>query len=365
MSSLVPLKLVCDNNVLWENKQPSSTMFSRPLFLKFSKENSLNIKEETENILTEYKKLNPSYLKEGVSVTHHLLMTMVDGKIISKSETSNQVCDICKAKPTDMNHLTKLKQRSLNIDMYKYGLSSLHAWIRAMETILHIAYRLEFKTWTARGNKKAILEKRKAEIQKRFRDETGLLIDIVQQGAGTTNNGNAARRFFADPEKTSNITGVSQDLIARLSVLLRALASGEQINPQNFTQYGWETAELFVSLYGWYYMPSSMHKLLIHGGDIIKHLDIMPIGALSEEAAESRNKDFRKIRENRTRKFNRKVTNRDILNNLLISSDPFLPTIRPKMSVSPKSPLPNEVKNLLASNVDETFEFIDVDDDVE
>ena len=40
-------------------------------------------------------------------------------------------------------------------------------------------------------------------------------------------------------------------------------------------------------------MPASIHLLLIHGADIVKNLSI-PLGALSEEAQESKNKDFKR-----------------------------------------------------------------------
>jgi hypothetical protein len=40
-----------------------------------------------------------------------------------------------------------------------------------------------------------------------------------------------------------------------------------------------------VELYGWYYMSVTVHKLLIHGADIIQNC-IVPIGNLSEEASE-------------------------------------------------------------------------------
>jgi len=44
-----------------------------------------------------------------------------------------------------------------------------------------------------------------------------------------------------------------------------------------------------------YSMPSSVHKVLLHGSNIIKHLDL-PIGCLSEETQEASNKIFRKAR---------------------------------------------------------------------
>lgn len=79
-------------------------------------------------------------------------------------------------------------------------------------------------------------------------------------------------------------------------------------------------------------MPSSIHKLLIHGADIITHFGMLPIRRLSEEASEARNKDFRNYTENYSRKVSRTATNEDILHTLLSSSDPKLTALRPRMA---------------------------------
>lgn len=151
---------------------------------------------------------------------------------------------------------------------------------------------------------------------------------MVKQGFGTTNDGNTARRFFANITKSAEITGLDVTLLKRFKVILQVLASGQEINVNAFHSYAKETAQLYVQLYGWYYMPATVHKILLHGAEIIKDA-LLPIGYLSEEAAEARNKDFRRYREFRSRKCNRKLTNTDILNNLLISSDPFISNLRP------------------------------------
>lgn len=76
-------------------------------------------------------------------------MTTIDGKATSiLCDTSSQRCDICKATPTEMNNLPLIASKPTDPDLCKYGLSSLHMWIRMMECILHIAYRLTMQTWT-------------------------------------------------------------------------------------------------------------------------------------------------------------------------------------------------------------------------
>ena len=67
----------------------------------------------------------------------------------------------------------------------------------------------------------------------------------------------------------------------------------------------------------------TMHKKLIHGDVIIKHA-LLPIGQLSEEATEARNKHFRNYRQNFARKFSRESCHSDIFNQLRRSSDSLL-----------------------------------------
>ena len=88
--------------------------------------------------------------------------------------------------------------------------------------------------------------------------------------------------------------------------------------------------------YDWYYMPSSVHKILIHGERIIRHFVIVPIGQLSEDAQESRNKDYKKFRLHHARKSSRSATNEDVLHTLFYTSDPYISSIRKKYIKSVK-----------------------------
>lgn len=64
------------------------------------------------------------------------------------SDTSSQVCYTCKCSPKNMNNIEKFrKKENVQEIFYKFGLSTLHAWIRFFECLLHTAYRLEFKQW--------------------------------------------------------------------------------------------------------------------------------------------------------------------------------------------------------------------------
>lgn len=357
VSSMVPLQLFAEKadnrgtKILWHNSRPASTRYCRPIRFQFQKEN-VNISiEEERHIQSQYSALEPTRLNfcgREIVITHTMSLTMVDGKVCNAltSTSSAQVCYVCGVSPKGMNDIDAVLTRSVNTERFRFGLSTLHAWIRFLEYFLHLAYRLDFKKWQARGTNTVAMKTRKSLLQERFRREMGLIVDKVKPGgAGTTNNGNTARRFFANPALSSSITGIEESLIWRCSVILRTISSNYKINLEEFDIFAVETARQLVHRYPWFYLPASIHKILIHGSQIIEKA-LLPIGQLSEEASESRNKDLKKYRETRTRKISRKVTNEDLLNRLLLTSDPLITSLR----ILPERrayALPTEVLRLL------------------
>lgn len=71
------------------------------------------------------------------------------------------------------------------------------------------------------------------------------------------------------------------------------MASGRKINTDALSSYCGETARLLIRLYEWYYLPASIHKILFHGSAIMEHF-LVPIGQLSEEAQEAKNKEWKR-----------------------------------------------------------------------
>ena len=168
-----------------------------------------------------------------------------------------------------------------------------------MEYFFHLSYRLEIKKWRVTGNDRETMKIRKREIQKRFRLETGLIIDKPKPGgSGTSNDGNTARRFFYNTDKTATITGLDIAALKRCSAILQVpllnyvfhpntiveriicfqlLASGSEINVERFSDFCFETVKYLVQLYPWYYMLATVHKVLIHGAQVIENFSV-PIG---------------------------------------------------------------------------------------
>lgn len=73
---------------------------------------------------------------------------------------------------------------------------------------------------------------------------------------------------------------------------------------------------------------------------------ILPIGQLTEEAQEAKNKEYRRFREFNTRKCDRLSTTEDLMHMLLVSSDPLLSSARVKTKKKLKKLWP-EAKDLL------------------
>ena len=270
-------------------------------------------------------------------VSYRMFFTMIDGSVcnVVSGTNSTQMCYICRATPKMMN--SKLvNSLSPNVEFYKLGLSTLHCWIRSFECLPHIAYRLNVKTWQVRGEtaKKNFAET-KCKVQNAFKEKMGLLVDIPKPGFGSTNDGNTARRFFGNPELSSEITGIDLSLIINLSIILKIISCGKEINISKFTTLVNEIKSIYLKNYSWYYMPISLHKLLVHGPEIISFF-ITPIGQLSEEALEGRHKDVRYFREHHTRKTSRCDTNKDLMKMILLSSDPYLSHIRKNTRIKSK-----------------------------
>lgn len=245
-----------------------------------------------------------------------------------------------------MNNIEEVINRPCDSSAFKFGISVLHAYIRCYEYLLHIAYKLENQEWkaTTLAQKKSVKNKKTA-MSSEFYSKLGLVVDQPKQGGGNSNDGNTARKFFDNPATVSEITGIDEKLILKFSYILSAISSGHIINIKNFKSSCLETAHMCVHLYGWYKMSATVHKLLIHGGDIIQSLPL-PVGQLSEDVLEASHKSYKNLRLYHARKTSRINTNTDIMHWMLVSSDPIITSWR-KSKKKESKPFSKEVLDLL------------------
>uniref|UniRef100_A0A8D8YFV9 Uncharacterized protein n=1 Tax=Cacopsylla melanoneura TaxID=428564 RepID=A0A8D8YFV9_9HEMI len=78
----------------------------------------------------------------------------------------------------------------------------------------------------------------------------------------------------------------------------------------------------------WHPMTPTMNKTLMHG-PLVMQKALLPIGQLSEEASEARNKHIRLYRRDFAIKFSGEACNMDVSNRLLLTSDPLMTGMRP------------------------------------
>lgn len=142
----------------------------------------------------------------------------------------------------------------------------------------------------------------------------------------------------------------------RFHVVLQVISCGFEINVPKFRQYTEDTAQKFVELYPWYFMPTTVHKILIHGHEIVES-SILPIGQMSEDAQESCNKYIKRFREDYSRKCDRIKNMKEIFYRLLVTSDPVISSSRKLAQKKLRSLPPYAVELLIPPSVPESSQF--------
>ena len=229
--------------------------------------------------------------------------------IISTAANSYQCCSVCGASPIEMNNLSLVVQKKTLEGNIRHRVSTLHAWIRFLDSTLHISYKMSIIKWRGMTEaEKNIVKLRKVEVQAEFRKRMGLVIDQPKEGgAGASNDGNTARQFFQQYDISANIMNTDADLMKRLHIILATMSCGYDINSSKFKTFWWETASPNVDLYPWYLMTQTLHWISIHGYEVIELFTVL-LGMLSEEAQEATNKVLKIFRKRFPRKCDRKKT---------------------------------------------------------
>ncbi|XP_030752406.1 uncharacterized protein LOC115879646 isoform X2 [Sitophilus oryzae] len=299
--------------------------------MAFCKEDCNTILTEYSRVMKEIVEIQDSKIKINnsveVIVRHRFYCTMVDGKIINAvcKNAATSRCPVCLAGPKTLNNLPS----QTNADVLKFGISPLHAKINSMEFLLRCSYKL--------ASTKEEQETKKKIIQKQFKEKTGLNIGKPKPGFGISHDGNTARRFFQNSKVTSEIIGIELPIIERFSNVLAAISCNRIISPESYENYARETAELFHKTYPQFTFSPTVHKILYHGHEYMKQFPFIPVGALSEEPQEARNKDFKRYRTDFSRKISRKDTLEDIFNRFMLTSDPLFFFLFKKFQLSSKT----------------------------
>lgn len=364
-TTIIPLRITpsdAKDIALWDNPTPQSVRYCRPLRLQFIKETKEAILEEKRWGEDQISRL-PTFsfkLSNGFTVNFkcEFYLTVIDGKILNiiESQPSQQTCAICGATPSQFWDIDGILERPLKQSALKHGISPLHAWIRVLEFLLHLGYKIPFKKWRIPSALHDSFEQHRANIRKVIRQELGLPVDQVKPGgSGNTNDGNTSRRALSDQNRTrfAEILNVDRDLVNALHAILCAISSSHPINPEKFKEFGLSVARKYVAQYRWNHMPVTIHKILLHG-DMIVRESLLPLGMLSEQAGESRNRLYALYRDQHAQKTSRIATLTDVFNRCLDSSDPLLSRfgLDERLKMREKNSFPELTMDLLQDSDD-------------
>lgn len=186
-------------------------------------------------------------------------------------------------------------------------------------------------------------------------------VEEPRSGGGTSTTGNVARRAFDNPKLLAEILELDEQMVENLSLLLSALSMHHSINIDEFGKLCDETHSIYVSKYKNIAMNVSLHKLLVHGVDILK-LSILPPGYMSEEAAEAKNKYFRLDRQFHARRVSRVANLTDVYKRSMAMSDPKISSLGLEERMKKKKkkiPISPELRKLILLEEIATTEEVD------
>lgn len=350
-SQLAPLRIVTviggEEVSLFDYPSPNSPHSCRPLRLAFEKETNATIQCEFLRLKKEMSEIQDLVVSliPKITINFSGLFTMLDGKVLCSITGAKTIqCPLCHKSGLDLAQNEgpfDLK----STDFLTYGASILHFGLRAFHTLLKIGYRQDLKTHRVRKESQATFEARKVKVKQAFKREFNLIVDSPSS-PGNTLSGNVARVAFSNPVKFARIIGVSPVLVSNIDVIWRILASKYSVNCDKFDKLCQETLELYLSDAGWFNIPPTIHKILVHGKDIIQACPV-PIGWTSEEGSEANNKYIRKFLANHTRKTSHIDTLTDLFHRLLEISDPVLVTKCCKSERGTNRELTPEMRDIL------------------
>lgn len=381
-TTIIPLRLVDPTNPnrpLWQNPTPQSVRYCRPLRLQFIKETIQTILDERKWVQDQINSLEVETFKvecpDGdidIKVTFILNLTLIDGKVLGAITNTRSLmnCCLCQAKEKDFHDLSRVWKA--NTDALEHGLSPLHAWIRTLEFLLHLGYKnvdgVRRKVVRKKSPAGEKVKQRTEWIKQRIKDELKVTVDAPKPGgAGSTNDGNTARMLLSDKnrKKFADILGLKEWLLDDLHVLLSVLSCGLEIDSEKFGDFCNILRVKYITEYDWYHMPSTIHKILAHGKQVVEAM-ALPIGMFSEQASESCNKLYKQNRRSSTTKVSRRDTMLGLIRRSLESSDPIISNFRleRRQRKLNKIPLPSKALDLLKPVSFEENEDADYDNEL-
>jgi hypothetical protein len=299
-------------------------------------ETVLEIFNDVESQISEIGSLK--YLCEDVTleISYSYHPVMLDGKVytIVTKTGSYAVCHCCGASPNEMSDPKNLKNdrfkkthEKFKKQNLRFNLQPMHTTTNVVNMLYEISFRKTIKVHWKKLTKEEedLMKKEKQKVKKAMWENFHVRIKEVRQGGiGTSDTAKNARKVLSEPVLLAQTLGLNEELVIRISNILTQIRSYDPVNSlDEFENYCKDTYAMFLSLYDWYKIPVTLHRVLAHGRDYMEALPL-PLGRLSEEAGESQNKLLRNDREFLARKTSRIDNLTDVIHRRYITSDPVI-----------------------------------------
>ena len=381
--------------VIWRSRLANCSSSCRPLRLCFQCESKRTVLTEYDRIKGQIRRMEvyaPEDTEEGVEdplgvdFEFYGIPSLFDQSAIAKilGVGADSSCPFCKRTVNQLcfrNGHFPLHNHEDNCKTF----SNLHFGPRSMELCTNIGEKIDFKRFIAKGDNVQIREDRNKSIKNQVRRKCGFRINMCAgKRQGSTNTGNAARRFYKWAAKIAKILKIPVEFLNGLKTVwdilrcpymvdsTKAQAKCDQVLDQFFEFFKMTEEEKQERIRNgskaemievWFKIASAVHKILVHMKQLLDRCPVPP-GLVSEEAPECNNGRIRFIFLRLTRKISRLKMMTDLVNRLLLISDPhMLEFVEEKaMKKRKKTPLSQEVRDMLLNPEEEDFNMPFFDD---
>ena len=195
-------------------------------------------------------------------------------------------------------------------------------------------------------------EKMQNDLLAAFLSEFSSQKPITDQPKKVAGNSNTVEKFFKKSTQSSEITGISEEPMKRIRIIIKMLSSMRRVDSVRFGYHASETKKLLEDSSPWFGLTPTVYNILDDSSPIIQHHSLL-IGVPTEEAQEARHKECRRFRLHNTKKNARDNCNFDWLSLLLVSPDPIVDGYRDPLPKQGKTH--GKVVEILLESNPETF----------
>lgn len=376
-----PLKIKHNDNIVWSNDLPNSTMLSRPLCLVREKESRESVQEHFKPYIESAHSLETTTAIEigncKVFLSANTQISMIDGKMADLIQgDSGSFCHYCNTTRIKANDLTCILQgflicktveeltaicdgieegslkykdsrragqchRPLNISPLLY-FAIMHQKIRSLDNCLKLLYHIvsgQTDTWSQTDDDvKIAIRDAKKKVISHIREKCGFLVDSPSANGGNTNTGPVAERFYSpkNRETICSVISCSSDRLAfsellgyfnKMLTITQQSDSSKVVIPGMVQKLGQDLMVHYKTHFPFAMLTPSIHQMCAHSWELFTMAGGAPIAVYAEQSGEAWNKHIRSFKSGpaaRARQCSIRKNTQDIFTRMLVQTHPII-----------------------------------------